>query len=80
MFEVHWHRRRLDANDRLTRRAFGIGYNLAGQQVAELANGQFGAGSHALTFDASGMASGIYFIHATISGHLDQVQKVMLVR
>ncbi len=57
-----------------------IAYNVTGQQVAELANGQFSAGSHALTFDASGIASGLYFIRATVPGRMDQVQKVMLVR
>jgi len=55
-------------------------YNVAGQQVAELANGSYNAGTHTLTFDASGLASGLYFIRATVPGHLDQVQKVMLVR
>ncbi|HEX03636.1 MAG TPA: T9SS type A sorting domain-containing protein [Bacteroidetes bacterium] len=55
-------------------------YNVTGQQVAELANGQFNAGNHSLTFDAFGMASGLYFVRATVPGHLDQVQKVMLVR
>ncbi len=55
-------------------------FNVAGQQVAELANGQFTAGQHNLTFDAQGLASGLYFIHATVPGRLDQTQKVMLVR
>ncbi len=55
-------------------------YNITGQQVAELANGQFRAGSHKLTFDGSGMASGLYFVRTTISGEISQVQKVMLVR
>ncbi|MCB2210759.1 T9SS type A sorting domain-containing protein [bacterium] len=55
-------------------------FNVTGQQVAELANGQFTAGQHNLTFDAQGLASGLYFIHATVPGQLNQVQKVMLVR
>jgi Right handed beta helix region/Kre9/KNH-like N-terminal Ig-like domain/Secretion system C-terminal sorting domain len=55
-------------------------YNVAGQQVAELANGQFTAGTHNLTFDASGIASGLYFVRASVPGELDKVQKVMLVR
>jgi Secretion system C-terminal sorting domain/FG-GAP-like repeat len=55
-------------------------YNVTGQQVAELANRQYSAGSHNLTFDASGMASGLYFVRATVPGQMDQVQKVMLVR
>jgi len=55
-------------------------YNVSGQQVAEPANGQFSAGSHMLTFDASNLASGLYFVRATVPGEFDQVQKVMLVR
>ncbi|HEX05340.1 MAG TPA: T9SS type A sorting domain-containing protein, partial [Bacteroidetes bacterium] len=55
-------------------------YNLRGQQVAELASGYFNAGTHQLTFDASILASGLYFIRANVPGQLDQVQKVMLVR
>ncbi|GBE30190.1 LVIVD repeat protein [bacterium BMS3Bbin04] len=55
-------------------------YNVTGQKVAELANGQFNAGNHNLTFDASGMASGLYFVRATVPDQMDQVQKVMLVR
>jgi FG-GAP-like repeat/Secretion system C-terminal sorting domain len=55
-------------------------YNVTGQQVAELANGQFDAGSHNLTFDASGMASGLYFVRANVPGLMDQTLKVMLVR
>ncbi|MCB2212086.1 T9SS type A sorting domain-containing protein [bacterium] len=55
-------------------------FNVAGQQVATLANDRFASGEHALTFDASNLTSGLYFIRATVPGHLDQVQKVMLVR
>jgi DNA/RNA endonuclease YhcR with UshA esterase domain len=55
-------------------------FNVTGQQVAELANGQFNAGQHNLTFDASNLASGLYFIRATVSGQLNTTQKVMLVR
>ncbi len=57
-----------------------IAYNVAGQQVAELAAGQYAAGTHLLTFDASSLAGGLYFIRATVPGKLDQVQKVMLVK
>ncbi|MCB2213424.1 lamin tail domain-containing protein [bacterium] len=55
-------------------------YNVAGQQVAQLADGSFNAGTHELTFDASGLASGLYFIRATAPGRMTQTQKVMLVR
>jgi len=55
-------------------------YNVNGQQVVDLANGQYSAGTHNLTFDASYLASGLYFVRTTVPGHMDQVQKVMLVR
>jgi Secretion system C-terminal sorting domain len=55
-------------------------YNVSGQQVAELANGQFNAGQHSLTFDASNLASGLYFVRATVPGQMNATQKVMLVR
>jgi Secretion system C-terminal sorting domain/Right handed beta helix region len=55
-------------------------FNVTGQQVAVLANGKFSAGQHNLTFDASKLASGLYFVRATVPGQLDQTQKVMLVR
>ncbi len=57
-----------------------IVYNVAGQQVAEIANGRFNAGQHNLTFDASNLASGLYFIRAMVPGQLNATQKVMLVR
>jgi FG-GAP-like repeat/Kre9/KNH-like N-terminal Ig-like domain/Secretion system C-terminal sorting domain len=55
-------------------------HNVAGQLVTTLANGQYVAGTHSLTFDASNLASGLYFIRATVPELLDQTQKVMLVR
>jgi Secretion system C-terminal sorting domain len=55
-------------------------YNIAGQQVATVANGQFSAGQHNFSFDASGMASGLYFIRANVPGKFDQINKVTLIR
>jgi len=55
-------------------------YNLMGQQVAMLANGRMNAGTHSFTFDASDLASGLYFVRATVPDRLDKVQKIMLVR
>jgi len=57
-----------------------IVYNVTGQQVAELASDQFSTGNHILTFDASGLASGIYFVHAAMQGEQGVIQKVVLVR
>ena len=55
-------------------------YNVAGQQVATITDGHSWLGTYNLTFDASDLASGLYFIRATVPGQVDQVQKVMLVR
>ncbi|MCB2211880.1 T9SS type A sorting domain-containing protein [bacterium] len=55
-------------------------YNITGQQVATVANSTFNAGEHRLTFDASTLASGLYFVRAEVPGELNAVQKVMLVR
>ncbi len=55
-------------------------YNVAGQLVTTLADGNYTAGRHTLTFDASNLASGLYFVRATVPGQLNQTQKVMLVR
>ncbi len=55
-------------------------YNVTGQRVADLAQGSYAAGTHRFTFDATNLASGLYFVRATVPGQLDQVQKVMLVR
>jgi FG-GAP-like repeat/Secretion system C-terminal sorting domain/Kre9/KNH-like N-terminal Ig-like domain len=55
-------------------------FNVNGQQVAELANGQFDSGRHTMTFSATGMASGLYFIRAVAPDQMNEVQKVMLVR
>ncbi|MBS1261525.1 MAG: hypothetical protein MAG453_00850 [Calditrichaeota bacterium] len=55
-------------------------YNVAGRVVATLADGSYSAGRHALTFDASSHASGLYFLRATVPGRLDEARKMMLVR
>jgi FG-GAP-like repeat/Secretion system C-terminal sorting domain len=55
-------------------------YNVMGQAVVTLMDGQLDAGSHNFTFDASDLASGLYFVRARVSDQLDEVQKVMLVR
>jgi FG-GAP-like repeat/Secretion system C-terminal sorting domain len=54
--------------------------NVNGRHVATLADGSFQAGYHSLTFNAQGMASGLYFIHTIVPGQMNEMQKVMLVR
>jgi len=55
-------------------------YNVTGQMVAELANGQFHAGSHNLTVDGSALASGIYFVHTEVPNQIDDIQKITLLK
>lgn len=55
-------------------------FNTVGQEVVQLANGRMAAGRHTLTFDASNLSSGVYFIQATVPGKLDALQKVALVK
>ena len=54
-------------------------YNSAGRQVAELVHGWREAGIHEVTFDGSGLASGIYIYRLTAN---DQVAsgKMLLLR
>jgi Arylsulfotransferase (ASST)/Secretion system C-terminal sorting domain len=55
-------------------------YNISGQQIMQLVNGYVQSGSHKFVFDASGLASGIYFVSVTGPGRMKSVQKVLLVR
>ncbi len=55
-------------------------YNVNGQLVAELVDASLVEGTHQFTFDASNLASGLYFVRATVPGQMNQVQKVMLMR
>jgi hypothetical protein len=43
-------------------------YDIAGRQVANLVDGYRNAGSHEVTFDAAGLASGIYIYRLTTNG------------
>ncbi len=55
-------------------------FNVAGQQVATLVNGQVNAGQHNFVFDGTGLSSGIYFIQANVAGQLNEIQKVTLMK
>ncbi|MBS1262643.1 MAG: hypothetical protein MAG453_02003 [Calditrichaeota bacterium] len=55
-------------------------FNVMGRQVAQLATGSFGAGVHQFVLDGTGLTSGVYFVHATVPGELDAVEKVTLMK
>jgi|GEM_PF-891424 endo-1,4-beta-xylanase len=54
-------------------------YNLMGQKITTLVNKQQSAGSYEVSFDASGLSSGIYFYHLE-SGKFSQVKKMMFLK
>jgi hypothetical protein len=54
-------------------------YDLLGREVAVLVNGMNSAGAHSITWDASGHASGLYFV-ALRSGTQSQVRKLVLLK
>ena len=54
-------------------------YNLLGEKVAELVNGNMSAGNHSVTFDASNLTSGIY-IYRISAGNFVSVKKLMLLK
>jgi Right handed beta helix region/Secretion system C-terminal sorting domain len=55
-------------------------FNTLGQQVAELANCRIAAGTHNFTLNGSSLASGIYFVQATVPGELLAVQKIIMMK
>ncbi|HTY11114.1 MAG TPA: T9SS type A sorting domain-containing protein [Bacteroidota bacterium] len=54
-------------------------YNILGQEVATLVNTELKAGSYSATFDASRLASGVYF-YTIHSGNFVQSKKMMLLK
>jgi len=54
-------------------------YNMLGQQVAMLVNGNLEAGWHSLVFDASSLASGVYYSRLE-AGSFTAMQKMLLVK
>jgi hypothetical protein len=54
-------------------------FNTLGQQVALLQNGEQEAGYHEVRFDASGMASGLYFYRITAGAYVE-TRKLLLLR
>jgi hypothetical protein len=54
-------------------------YNILGQEVASLANGQYAAGHYTVQFDASHLSTGMYFYRLQ-SGSSVAVKKMLLIK
>ncbi len=54
-------------------------YDVLGREVAQLAEGNFAPGKHAVTFNASYLSSGIYF-YTLSAGNFKQSKKLILMR
>ena len=54
-------------------------YDITGKEVATLLNGKMDQGIHSITFNASGLSSGIYFYRITTSKFTD-VKKMSLIK
>ena len=54
-------------------------YNVMGQLVDVLHNGNMSAGTHSMIWNASDMTSGVYFVRAESLGSVS-TQKVMLMK
>ena len=54
-------------------------YNLIGQKVADLVNSELSAGEYSITFNASGLSSGIY-LYRLQAGNFSSVKKMILMK
>jgi len=54
-------------------------YNIAGEKVAELVNGQVKAGHHTVNWNASNVASGVYF-YTIKAGNFTATRKMVLMK
>lgn len=55
-------------------------FNAIGAQVAVLSEGYKSAGTHNVTFDASGYASGMYFYRLIAAGKIISTKKMLLIK
>ena len=54
-------------------------FNIMGQLVDVISEGNFAAGTHSVAWDASQISSGVYFVNTEV-GSETNVQKIMLVK
>jgi hypothetical protein len=55
-------------------------YNLLGQVVATLVNGQYATGSYEVQWNATRLASGMYFYRLTVDNNVVDTRKMMLLK
>ncbi len=55
-------------------------FNPLGQRVTVVTNTRVAAGVHRYTLDGSALASGTYFVRATVPGQMEESRKVVLVK
>jgi hypothetical protein len=53
-------------------------YNLIGEMVSEIANGEYEAGTHEFTFSAAGSASGVYIYRIESNEFIDTKKMILL--
>jgi len=55
-------------------------FNAAGQEVGTVANGEFEAGRHVVSFDAGNLPSGLYFYTVKVGNAFSATKKMLLVK
>jgi len=53
-------------------------YDLTGREAAQLVNGTLNAGTHTVSFDAAGLASGVYFYRLEAAGYTETRKMVLM--
>ena len=53
-------------------------FDIKGGEIKELIKGLHSAGKHSITFDASDLASGVYFYQITASGFVESRKMLLL--
>ncbi len=55
-------------------------YDVLGRQVKQLAQSQYSAGYHSLTFNGMGLSSGLYFVNLIVPGEVYVIEKIILMK
>jgi len=55
-------------------------YNISGQLVGTMADGNYSSGFHTLLFNGENLSSGVYFIRYQVADQVEGVRKILLVR